>query len=137
LTCLLLGKSLIFVAPRSTVLSHLVLGLEALLRPLLNWPFLVIPVLSDKQADYLFAPTPMLVGMTSKTFESIEEEHRAFKTWVFVEGAGSCRVEYDEGDIDLAGGGLERMEEWGRKDEGAAVGWEWVYGEEMGLQEDR
>lgn len=63
LTCLILGKSLVFVSDNLPVLSNVVLGLETLIRPL-TWSYVVIPVLSDILSDRVYAPTPLLVGLT-------------------------------------------------------------------------
>ena len=75
LTAVLLEKSIVFVSKDLNILTSIVNGFRILIRPF-KWCHLFIAVLPKMLNEYIFAPQPMIIGMTDKNdlFEAIQNE---------------------------------------------------------------
>ncbi|KPI85465.1 hypothetical protein ABL78_5486 [Leptomonas seymouri] len=64
LTALLLEKHVIIVGPNFSIVSNVVMSLQALIAPF-DWMHILIPILPTSLLDVLAAPPPYLVGILS------------------------------------------------------------------------
>ena len=69
----MLEKSVIFVSNNLTHLSSVILGFKSLLLPF-KWCHVMIPILPAALVEILDAPVPLLVGITARQFEELEED---------------------------------------------------------------
>lgn len=75
LTAVLLEKSIVFVSKNLNILTSIVNGFRILIKPF-KWCHLFIAVLPKMLNEYIFAPQPMIVGMTelNDLFDAVQNE---------------------------------------------------------------
>ena len=90
LTAILLERSVIFISNSETKLSAAVLGFKALIKPF-SWCHTLIPVIPGNLIEMLDSPFPLLVGVTTESYQQmledydLDSEYRESKTWVFLD----------------------------------------------------
>ena len=72
-SAILLERSVIFVSSNLTHLSSVILGFKSLLVPF-KWCYAMIPILPAALTEFLEAPVPLLVGITSRQYKELEED---------------------------------------------------------------
>ena len=80
---IMLEKSVVFVSEDKNFLSSIINGYRILLKPF-KWCHIFIAILPKLLIDYMWAPQPLLLGITNKEefLEELEEETWDDKIWV-------------------------------------------------------
>ncbi|KAL7710117.1 DENN (AEX-3) domain/Stabilization of polarity axis [Lotmaria passim] len=94
LTDLLLEKHIIIVGPNFSIVSNVVMSLQALIAPF-DWMHILIPILPTSLLDVLAAPPPYLVGVLSAQLPHVRRVPVDSAVAVHLGSDGVCeRVDY-------------------------------------------
>jgi hypothetical protein len=87
LKAILLEKSVVFISEDKNFLSSILNGFRILLKPF-KWWHIFIAILPKLLIEYIYAPQPMLLGITNKTefLEELDQDACDDKIWVELDG---------------------------------------------------